>query len=182
MKISTLLATACAAVLGLSVTATSIAASKADIDKGVVTTISDFNKLHASNTKLNTQAAGVLVFPTVTKAGAGVGGEFGEGVLQVDGKTVGYYNLASGSVGATLGAAQHSQIIMFMTKESLDKFTKSGGWSIGANADITVVSSSAGTDYDSMTANKPVLGFAFAEKGLIGDLSLGGSKITKIEK
>jgi hypothetical protein len=43
------------------------------------------------------------------------------------------------------------------------------------------VSGDAGGQYDSATLNKPILGFTFGEKGLIGDLSFEGSKITKIK-
>lgn len=80
----------------------------------------------------------------------------------------------------TLGLAKHSEIIMFMTPESLERFTSSDGWSIGADAGITVVSGGASGNYDTQTQQKPILGFAFAEKGLIGDLSFEGSKISKI--
>jgi len=80
-----------------------------------------------------------------------------------------------------VGLAKHSEIIMFMTKDSLDKFTKSEGWSIGADAGVTLVSQGASGDYDAKMQNKPILGFVFAEKGLIGDLSLEGSKINKIK-
>jgi hypothetical protein len=43
------------------------------------------------------------------------------------------------------------------------------------------VSKGAGGQYDSTTMGKPILGFVFSEKGLIGDLSLEGTKITKIK-
>ena len=102
-------------------------------------------------------------------------------MLQVNGKTVGYYSVGAASVGLTLGLAKHSEIIMFMTQDALDKFTKGEGWSIGADAGITVVSQGSSGEYDSKTQNKPILGFVFAEKGLIGDLSLEGSKIKKIK-
>ena len=161
--------------------AASFAASKVDIDRGVVTSLNDFNALNAANGTLGKKAAGMLVFPSVTKGGVGIAGEFGEGVLQVNGKTLGYYSIASGSIGLTLGLAKHSQIIMFMTKDSLDHFTSSDGWSIGADAGVTVVSAKAGGDYDSLAQTKPILAFAFADKGLIGDLSVDGSKITKIK-
>ena len=48
-------------------------------------------------------------------------------------------------------------------------------------AGITVVSGGASGSYDTQTQQKPILGFVFAEKGLIGDLSLEGSKISKIK-
>ncbi len=99
----------------------------------------------------------------------------------MNGKTVGYYSVGAASVGLTLGLANHSEIIMFMTQDSLDKFKARAGWSIGADAGITVVSGGANGSYDTETAKKPILGFVFAEKGLIGDLSLEGSKISKIK-
>jgi lipid-binding SYLF domain-containing protein len=68
-----------------------------------------------------------------------------------------------------------------MTQESLDKFTQSAGWSAGADGSIAVVKTSAGGQYDTETVGKPVLGFIFSEKGLLGDLSFEGSKITKIK-
>jgi lipid-binding SYLF domain-containing protein len=70
---------------------------------------------------------------------------------------------------------------MFMTQGALDKFTKSAGWSAGGDAAIAVVSQGASSEYDSATLGKPILGFVFGEKGLIGDLSLDGMKITKIK-
>jgi lipid-binding SYLF domain-containing protein len=70
---------------------------------------------------------------------------------------------------------------MFMTKDSLDTFQHSGGWSVGADTAVAVVSDGASGQYDSAILDKPILGFLFAEKGLIGDASLEGSKITQIK-
>ena len=167
--------------LALVFAAVAFADSKAEINTNVTATLNAFEALNTSNKSLGNKAAGMLVFPRVTKGGVGVAGEHGEGVLQVDGKTVGYYSVGAASVGLTLGLAKHSEIIMFMTKESLDKFLASEGWSIGADAGITVMSQGASGEYDSKTQQKPILGFVFAEKGLIGDLSLEGSKISKIK-
>ena len=182
MKTSHGLAMAALTIICLGSTATAVAASKAEIDARVTATVTEFNALSPANESLSKKASGVLIFPKVTKGGAGLAGEYGEGVLQVDGKTVGYYSLGSGSVGLTLGLAKHSEVIMFMTKESLDKFLASDGWSIGADAGITVVKMAASAEYDTQTQQKPILAFAFAEKGLIGDLSLEGSKISKIKE
>jgi lipid-binding SYLF domain-containing protein len=167
-------------MIGISASAPIAAATRAQIDERVAATVKEFNSLHRGNADLSKKASGILVFPRVTKAGAVVGAEFGEGVLQVNGKTVGYYSIGAGSVGLTLGVAKHSEIIMFMTQQSLDKFTGSKGWSIGADAGVTVVSNAANEQYDSLKA--PILAFGFAEKGLIADLSLNGSKITEIKK
>jgi lipid-binding SYLF domain-containing protein len=180
MGIKIVLMTAGLTIVGLATSITSFAATETQINSRVSETLLNFNAINPANQALGDKAAGVLIFPRVTKGGVGVAGEFGEGALQVGGKTVGYYSVGSASVGLTLGLAKHSEIIMFMTQDSLDKFTSGAGWSIGADAGITVISDGASGSYDTQKMHKPILGFAFAEKGLIGDLSFEGSKISKI--
>ena len=122
--------------------------------------------------------------PQISRAAEffGVAGEFGEGALLVNGKTAGYYSLSSASVGITLGVAKHDEIIMFMTQETLDKFTITNGWAVGADTGVAVMSKGAGGAYDTKTLQRPILGFVFGEKGLIADVSLDGSKITQIKQ
>lgn len=182
MKPANSLAVIGLALFSLLASAASVAESKAEIDASVSEARKQFHLLDASHESLEQKAAGVLIFPRVTKGGAGVAGERGEGALQVKGKTVGYYSVTSASIGLTLGVSQRSEIIMFMTQEALDKFTASNGWSIGADTGIALISKGAGGKYDSQTLQKPILGFVFSEKGLMGDLSLQGSNINKIEK
>jgi lipid-binding SYLF domain-containing protein len=168
-------------VLGLFASAPSLAATKAELNASSSKALKHFYTLGSMNKELAGKAKGILIFPSVTKAGAGVAGEFGEGVLQVKGKVVDYYSVTSGSVGVTLGVGTHSEMIMFMTQESLDKFIKSDGWSAGGDAAVAVVTAGTGGTYDSETIGKPILGFVFSQKGLIGDLSFEGAKITKIK-
>ncbi len=181
MKVLRNFASASLFMIGLTAAALTQSATRVDLDRHVVSTVTSFNMLSAANAKLAERASGILIFPEVTKAGAGVAGEYGEGVLQVHGKTMGYYSLTSASLGLTLGIAKHSQILMFMTQQSLDQFLASEGWSIGADAEVLVVESGAHGEYDSMVETKPVLAFVFAEKGLIGDLSVVGTKISKMK-
>jgi lipid-binding SYLF domain-containing protein len=180
MKINHVLATAGLTIIAVAATGAALANTKAEIDERVGATLNQFESLNPSNKSLQAKSAGMLVFPSVTKGGAGVAAEHGTGVLQVGGKTVDYYSVSGGSVGLTLGVAQHSGIIMFMTKDALNKFLATEGWSVGADAGITMVSAGANGKYDSKIENKPILAFQFSEKGLLGDLSIEGEKITKI--
>jgi lipid-binding SYLF domain-containing protein len=181
MKRQALTAVAGLLVLGIFGSAACYANSKAELNASAAAAITHFYTLSPMNKQLADKAAGILIFSHVTKGGAGVAGEFGEGVLQLKGETVDYYSVGSASVGLTLGYAEHSEIIMFMTPKSLHEFTHSGKWSVGADAAVAMMQQGAGGQYDSATLNKPVLGFVFGEKGLIGDLSLEGSKVTKIK-
>jgi lipid-binding SYLF domain-containing protein len=181
MKLKPLAAAIGLTILGLIASAGSFAHTKAQLDARAATTLKHFYALNPANRKLADRAAGVLIFSRVTKGGAGIAGEFGEGVLRVKGENVNYYSVGSASIGLTLGVARHSEIIMFMTQEALDKFTASDGWSVGADTAVALVSEGAGGQYDSAVTGKPILGFVFGEKGLLGDISLEGSKITKIK-
>lgn len=128
------------------------------------------------------KAKGVLVFPRVLKAGIGVGGEYGEGVLRINGKTVDYYNTIAASYGLQLGAQKKSIIILFMEDSALAKFRNSQGWKIGGDASVALVKLGAAGSIDSATLNKPIIAFVVGQKGLMYNLSLEGTKITKIKK
>ena len=170
------------AVLGLALawSGWATAMSAAEIDAGVQATLQSFYAQHQGNRELTDKAAGVLVFPHVTKAGVGVGGLHGEGALLVKGKIVKHFEVSGASVGATLGVAEHSEVILFMTNEARDKFQRSKGWTIGADAGVAVASRGAGVEYDVATLRRPVLSFVLDKQGLMGDLSLAGLKITPI--
>jgi lipid-binding SYLF domain-containing protein len=182
MKSRKLLAAASVGMAALLLGALALGASNDKIDERVQNTLLQFNQLNPMHQDLVGRAKGILVFPRVTKAGAGVAGEFGEGALLINGKTVGYYSLSSASVGVTLGVAKHDEIIMFMTQEALDKFTSSHGWAVGADTGVAMMSKGAGGAYDTKTLQRPILGFVFAEKGLIADVSLDGSKVTRLNR
>jgi lipid-binding SYLF domain-containing protein len=128
------------------------------------------------------QAAGYLVFPKVYKAGIGVGGETGEGVLRVGGAVVDYYRIAAGSVGFQLGAQAKSIVIVFMTRDALDRFRKSEGWRVGVDGSVALVDVGAGKTIDSDNVRDPVVGFIYGSKGLMYNLTLEGTKFTKIER
>jgi lipid-binding SYLF domain-containing protein len=181
MKFKGLMAVMGLAVFGLIASAPSFARSRAEIDASADSAVQHFYALNPEHKRLADKAAGMLIFGRVTKGGAGIAGQFGEGVLRVNGADVHYYSITSASIGLTLGIAHHSEIILFMSQESLDKFLKSEGWSAGADAGVALVKKGAAGEYDTATLSKPVLGFIFHEKGLIGDLSFEGSKVTRIK-
>jgi lipid-binding SYLF domain-containing protein len=128
------------------------------------------------------KAQGMLVFPKVTKGAIGVGGSYGEGALIVDDKPAGYYSTAAASIGLQLGGETYSQMIMFMTKEALDSFRNSSGWEVGANAKVAMIDQGKAADVNSIIANNPVIAFVFGQQGLMGDLSVEGAKISKLDR
>jgi lipid-binding SYLF domain-containing protein len=168
------------AMLAALIGTTALAADTAAIDKQVAATLDKFYALNPKHKEMVQNAAAVLVFPDITKGGIGIGGEHGDGALQQGDKTVGYYSISGASIGLTFGLSHHSEVIVFKTADARDKFLKSGNWSIGADASVAVVKEGAGGKLDSQTMSKPVNAFIFGEKGLMGDASLQGAKISKI--
>lgn len=156
--------------------------SAAEIDAAVDESIGTFKKdVNGAEVFLN-QAAGYLVFPRVIKVGIGIGGETGEGALRVGGTTVDYYRTTAGSIGFQLGAQAKAIVIAFMTQESLDKFRNSSGWKVGVDGSVAIIDIGAGKTIDSTNIKDPVVGFIFDSKGLMYNLTLEGSKISKINR
>ncbi len=155
--------------------------SAKSIDAGVDKSLKMFDNVRGGDNLLK-NAKGVLVFPSVFKAGIGIGGEYGEGALQVKGKTVGYYSTAAASIGFQLGAQKKTIILAFMTDDALKNFENSSGWKIGADASVAVIAVGAAGEIDSNTMNQPIVAFVFDQKGLMYNLTLEGAKITKLAK
>ncbi len=173
----------CAVLIAMSLlagTSASRAASAYDIDVGVDATLDRFFHNVRGARELADKSVGILVFPSVVKAGFGFGGEYGEGALRIRGRTVDYYNTVSASIGFQLGIQERSVIIMFMTPEALDQFRRTAGWKVGADASVAIVTVGVGGSIDTNKITSPVVGFILDPKGLMYNLTLEGTKITRI--
>jgi lipid-binding SYLF domain-containing protein len=156
--------------------------NKAAIDAGSAEALVKL-RLHSSQAgELLDKAAGVLVFPDVVKMGFGVGGEYGEGSLLVPGKPTAYFVTAGASFGLQVGIQTKSEVILFMTEEALKRFQNSAGWKVGVDGSVTVAKLGADGSFDSNTLRESIVGFIFSNKGLMYNLTLEGSKITRIAR
>jgi len=129
---------------------------------------------------LGAKAHAILVFPKVTKAGLGVGGQFGEGALSQNGKTVGYYNTAGASIGLQAGAQQFGYAMFFMNANALAQLNKADGFEVGVGPTVVVVDEGAAKTLTTTTAKEDIYAFIFGQKGLMAGLGIQGNKITKI--
>jgi len=158
------------------------ATSGPQIEASVHATLDRFFRQVRSSRELGNKALAILVFPTVVKAGFGIGGEYGEGELLIRDQPAGFYNIASASVGFQLGAQARSVVIMFMTEEALRQFRRTDGFKVGVDGSIAVIAIGAGGTIDTNSITKPVIGFIFDQKGLMYNLTLEGSKISRISR
>jgi len=173
LTVMVLLATLCSTPRGN-------AASGPEIDANVRATLDQFFGEIWSSRDLANRALAILIFPTVVKAGFGIGGEYGEGAMHIRGRTVGYYNIISASIGFQFGAQARSVIIMFMTEAPLAGFQRTDGWKIGIDGSVAIVTIGTGGAIDTNSIRSPIVGFIFDQRGLMYNLTLEGSKITRI--
>jgi lipid-binding SYLF domain-containing protein len=172
----------CALLIAIAPFQAALAASKTEIDVKVTASLEQFRKEVSGGAAFLEKAQGVLIFPEVLKAGFGVGGEYGEGALLIGGQTADYYSTAAASFGLQLGAQVKTVILVFLAKDALEKFRNSAGFEVGADAAVAVVELGAGVDINTMNIQDPIVGFVLSNKGLMYNLTLEGTKITKLNK
>jgi lipid-binding SYLF domain-containing protein len=167
-------------LLGILLPRDTHAATAREIDVSVDVALERFTKEIKGSKELLAIAKGVLVFPSVYKAGFVVGGEYGEGALRIGGKTVDYYNTVAGSFGLQIGAQAKTIVIIFIQQDALTKFRKSEGWKAGVDGSVALVTVGAGGALDTENIKDPIIGFVFGQKGLMANLTLEGSKFTRM--
>ncbi|AEA60982.1 MULTISPECIES: BPSL1445 family SYLF domain-containing lipoprotein [Burkholderia] len=157
------------------------ASKRQAIDASVNATLSRLYSTVPGSRELAAKSRGILVFPSVLQAGFIVGAQTGNGALRVGGSTIGYFNTSSLSVGLQAGAQSKAVVFLFMTQDALDKFRATDGWSAGADASVALVKMGANGAIDSNTATAPVEVIVLTNAGLMGDVSINGTKVTKLD-
>ena len=171
-----------ALLFSLLTSANAHAASAQEIDIKVDATLKLFRANVPGADHYLQIAKGVLVFPTVFRAGVGIGGEYGEGAMRINGRTVEYWSTASASVGFTFGAQTKSLILVFLDEAELDRFRHSEGWRAGVDGSVAFVEWGKAENIDTLNMKDPILGFAFGNKGLMANIALEGSKFILLNK
>ena len=156
-------------------------AKRMEIDAKVDSTLSRLYTQAKGSKELADKSRGILIFPDIKAAAFVVGGEYGEGALRVGGKTAEYYKTTAGSFGFAAGAQSKSLVMMFMTQAALDKFRTSNGWTAGVDAAVAVMKVGADAQIDTTTVTAPVVAFAMTNAGLMANLSIEGTKFSKLD-
>ena len=71
--------------------------------------------------------------------------------------------------------------LLFMTDEALARFQGSSGWTVGADASVTLLSVGASAQVTTATAQQPVIGYVLSNRGLMAGISLDGARITRLD-
>jgi lipid-binding SYLF domain-containing protein len=158
------------------------AASAAEINRDVKNALEKLYAKSSSAKTLGEKAKGILVFPSITKGGFIIGGQYGEGALLKNGKVVAYYNTVAASYGLQAGLQTYGYALFFITDSAMKWLDKSDGWELGTAPNIVIVDVGAAGGISTTSAQSEIYAFFFDQKGLMGGLGLQGTKITKISK
>ena len=126
------------------------------------------------------KAVAVLVFPRIVKGGFIIGGQFGDGALRKNGKSVAYYRSLAASYGFQAGIQAFGYVLFFMDDESVRYLNNSDGWELGVGPSLVVLDSGFGKNLSTTTLQKGVYAFIFDQTGLMAGMGIQGTKITKI--
>jgi len=138
------------------------------------------NQVHGGEQFL-AKAKGYIVFPNIISAGFIVGGEYGEGLMRVDGYSQAIYRLYSASIGFMAGFSSKSMIIAFFDDQAMQNFLHSDKWEVGVDGGITLIEWSVNKELGSLTYSKPIYAIVYDASGIMGGISLKGIKFTKAQ-
>ncbi len=139
------------------------------VSKRVEQTIRHLQKKDPGLRDFFDNAYAYAVFPTIVKAGVGIGGAQGDGQVFEKGVLIGSASVAEGSVGLQLGSQTYSEIIFFEHKEALEHF-KRGNLELAAQVSTIAVEAGAS---GSATYNGGVAVFTLAKTGFMYEASVG---------
>jgi lipid-binding SYLF domain-containing protein len=130
--------------------------------------------------ELGPKAHAILVFPKVTKAGLGIGGQYGEGALLKGGTAVAYYKTTGASFGLQAGGQQYGYAMLFMNPKALEQLDNAKGFEVGVGPSVVLVDEGMAKTTTTSTLKDDIYAFVFGQKGLMAGLGIQGNKITKI--
>ena len=130
--------------------------------------------------ELGPKAHAILVFPNVTKAGLGIGGQYGEGALLKGGTAGGYYKTTGASFGLQAGGQQYGYAMLFMNAKALEQLDNAKGFEVGVGPSVVMVDEGMAKTTTTSTLKDDIYAFVFGQKGLMAGLGIQGNKITKI--
>lgn len=130
---------------------------------------------------LGAHAHAILVFPRVTKAGLGIGGQRGEGALIKGGQPVAFYRTTGGSFGLQAGAQTYGYAMFFMNEKALQQLDKANGFEVGTGPSVVVLDEGKAKTATTTTMKDDIYAFVFGQKGLMAGIGIQGNKITRFD-
>jgi len=130
--------------------------------------------------ELGPKALAILIFPEVSKAGLGIGGQYGEGALLKKETAAAYYKTTGASIGLQAGAQKYAYAMFLMNSKALEQLDNAKGFEVGVGPSVVLVDEGMAKTTTTTTLKQDIYAFVFGQKGLMAGLGIQGNKITKI--
>ena len=156
------------------------AASAAEISANARQALRDLYARTPAARVLGEKARGILVFPSILKGGFIFGAEYGNGALFRNGRTSAYYNTTGASYGFQAGIQKYGYALFLMTDAAIRYLDQSQGFELGAGPSLVVVDQGFAKKLTTTTLQSDMYAFVFNQMGLMGGVSLQGTKVTRI--
>lgn len=127
-------------------------------------------------------AKGILIFPEIVKGGLLIGAAAGKGVLQIGGKTEGFYRSTALSYGLQAGIEKFGYVMFLMDDDSLSYIRETDGWEIGVGPTVTVADEGFARKLSTTTERSGIYVFFVSQAGFFAGAGIEGSKITRISE
>ena len=155
-----------------------MAASAHKLEKEARRALEELYKKNPKTRIVGDKAVGILVFPGIWKGGFMFGAQRGDGVLFTGGAVAGYYNTTALSWGLQAGLQKFGYALFCMNTKALNYLQKSEGFELGAAPNLTVVDMGVAAGLSTTTLQKDFYAFFFDQQGLMGGITIQGTKIT----
>jgi len=162
------------AFLAACSTAPNTVADRSDLKLAADSALSLARSSNSSFDSIIRTAPGFVVFPSVGKAGAVVGGAYGRGIVYKNGTQVGYTDLSQATIGLQLGAQSYTEILVFESVAALDRF-RQGNYEFSSQATAVALKSGEGVNAKFQDG---IAIFTMDEAGLMLEVAVGGQKFT----
>ncbi len=156
------------------------AATPDDLNRDSVQALQSLERSNPAAAAIASRARAVLVFPNIVKAGLVFGGAYGEGELRTGSKIDGYYNSATASWGFQAGAQSYGYVVYLMNDRAVRYLHRTHGWEIGVGPTLVVVDQGVARNLSTSTLKNDAYAFIFDQQGLMGGISIEGTKISRI--
>ena len=164
-----------AVTLGLALTATALAWDPQEVEElgaGSQEAVAALLESDPDMQRFFDSAVAHVVIPTVGKAGFGIGGARGKGLLYENGQPTAVVTLTQLTIGFQWGGQAYSEFLFFKDDVALQDF-KRGNYELGAQASAVAVTAGASADAD---YSGGIAIFTQTKGGLMYEATVGGQK------
>ena len=169
------------AVLCLLLSGSVFAADRVALERDARAALQKLTATVPAAKSLSGSATAVLVFPKITKAGLGIGAQYGDGVLFKGGKVAGFYNTSGASYGLQAGAQQFGYAMFLMNDKAVGALGANEGFEVGVGPSVVVMDEGMGKTVTTTTAKDDIYAFIFGQTGLMAGVGIQGNKITRLK-